>query len=198
MNTKEIAQAVNKDVTTVQRWIKRLNGKMQSIDGKMQSSTSTNPADFNLEETCQIIEIGLGKNAAGMYRMNAKESTVIPTGSSLTQKDLDIISSIMGMVMAKLDKRVEAIESRIETRQALLPAPQVSPRTHVTQIVRAYAVDVDREIRGVYTDLYREFGYRTNTSPALCAKNRGMPTMDYIEAEGMIETLEAVALDYLK
>ena len=71
MTTKEIAEAVGKDMTTVQRWVKKLSGKMPSVNGKMQSSSPMNPADYVLEETCAIIEIGLGKNAADLYRMSA-------------------------------------------------------------------------------------------------------------------------------
>lgn len=36
-----------------------------------------------------------------------------------------------------------------------------------------------------------------NTKVSLCAKNRGMKTIDYIDNEGMIETLEAIAMEVL-
>lgn len=49
MNTREIAKSVNKNVSTIQRWVNKAARKMQSIDGKMQSSTSTYPADYGLK-----------------------------------------------------------------------------------------------------------------------------------------------------
>jgi beta-lactamase class A len=62
MTTKQIAEAVGKDITTVQRWVKKTGGKMQSIDRKMQSSTSTHPADYDREgllETATSIAVEL-------------------------------------------------------------------------------------------------------------------------------------------
>jgi len=98
MTTNEIAQAVNKDVTTVQRWIKRLNGKMQSMDGKMQSSTSTYPADFDLDETIEIVRIGLGVNAAEMFRMNAESSPVPQKQNETILMMKEMLSAMPGMI----------------------------------------------------------------------------------------------------
>jgi hypothetical protein len=197
VTTKQIAQAVNKDITTVQRWIKRLDGKMQSIDGKMQSSTSARPADFDLVETCAIIEIGLGKNAADLYRMNARG---IPASqSALTEKDIEFIAKltagIVSQIMSNLDQRMHHIESRIDQRQALLPAPQIEPKQAVNKLVREYVAHAGIDYRAAWGELYREFGYRTRTDPNRAARNRGMAIIDYIEAEGQIDTLLAVAID---
>lgn len=94
MTVKQIGEATGKDVTTVQRWIKRLNGKMQSIDGKMQLSSPMKPADFTLEETCAIIEAGMGEAAAGVYRASAqpekafhiiRAADVLPNGKQLEE-----------------------------------------------------------------------------------------------------------------
>lgn len=113
MTTKEIAEAVGKDISTVQRWVKKMNGKMQSIDGKMQSSTSTNPADFTYEETLAIIEHGMGKNAAGVYRMNAKsrnpETSDIVTRSDLAVFGAAIVSEMMKQFMPLLQNPVKQI-----------------------------------------------------------------------------------------
>lgn len=201
MTTKEIAEAVNKDVTTVQRWIKRLNGKMQSIDSKMQSSSPMKPAEFNLEETCSIIEVGLGKNAADIYRMNAKTNSS-SGDSSLTARDIDLIgkltASIVAETMRQLDARMGKIETRIEERQALLPPPEIKPRDQVNKIMREYAHKHGIEVQDAWRELYRDFGYRFNCSPKICAKNRGITTLDYIESEGMMDSLLAVAIELNK
>ena len=71
MNTREIAKTTGKDISTVQRWAKKASRIMQSIDGKMQSSTSTHPADYSFDETLAIIEAGMGKNAAAILQTYA-------------------------------------------------------------------------------------------------------------------------------
>jgi hypothetical protein len=76
MTTKEIAQAVGKDERTIQRWAASVGDKMSSISDKMSSSTSTHPADFTLTETMAIIEKGMGKNAADIWRENATRNAV--------------------------------------------------------------------------------------------------------------------------
>jgi hypothetical protein len=96
MTVKEIAEAVGKDETNIRRWIKKfltgkmpvrnevlddkmslrndvLTGKMQlrtSIAEKAEHSSPENPADYDVEEVLLIIEAGLGKNAAGIFRAN--------------------------------------------------------------------------------------------------------------------------------
>ena len=107
MTTKEIAKAVGKDVSSVQRWVKRMNGKMQSIDGKMQYSNSTNPADFDLTETISIIENGMGKNAANLYRMNAikqplqNDKLPIQNADVVTKSDLAVFGTAIVSEMMK-------------------------------------------------------------------------------------------------
>lgn len=177
-----------------------MDGKMQSIDDKMQSSTSTNPANFDLEETCAIIETGLGKNAADLYRMNARGMPA--QQSSLTDRDLELISrlttSIVSAVMANLDQRVTKIETQVEERKALLPPPSIDTKTAVSKIVREYVANNNVGYQIAWGTLYREFGYRTHTNPSIAAKNRGMSVIDYIETEGQIDTLLAVAMDIFK
>lgn len=60
MTTKQIAEAVGKDETTVRRWVKRASGKMPSASGKMSSAGHGKSADFTLDETVAIIEEGMG------------------------------------------------------------------------------------------------------------------------------------------
>lgn len=131
------------------------------------------------------------------------QSVEVPTQnaevrSTLTKKDFEMIGAIVASVMANLDGRMTKIETKIEERQALLPAPSIKPRDNVSKIVREYAIKTGNPFAEVWGLLYREFGYRTNTSPKQCAKNRQMAVIDYIEAEGMMETLEAVAIDVLQ
>ena len=75
MTIREIANAVNKDERTVHRWAKKASDKMSQVRDKMSQAYETKtPANYTLDETCFIIGIGLGKNAAALFRENAKQN----------------------------------------------------------------------------------------------------------------------------
>ena len=199
MTTKEIAEAVGKDERTVARWVSRVSDKMPEVSDKVSKAKATSKAaDYNLDETCAIIEIGLGKNAASLFRENAKHALAPAQGSSLTARDMEVIGGIVASVMANLTARLGNIENVIDQRRALLPAPEVKPRDNISRIVRKYAHDNGIEYGPAWGELYREYGYRTNSNPSMAARNRGMAIIDYIDAEGMIGTLEAIAIDWAK
>jgi len=201
MTTKEIAKATGKDITTVQRWVKKMDGKMQSVDGKMQSSTSTNPADFDLTETIAIIETGMGKNAADLYRMSAKEASTPATNTEVAQLGVMVanlclaVGEQMKMLTAQ-QQQISAILAKPQER-AMLPAPQLDPRAHIIKLVNEYTARTGIPHKDAYTMLYREYGYRTHCNAILSANNRGMKIIDYIDSEGQIETLEAIACEVL-
>ena len=198
MTTKEIAEAVGKAEKTVRTWAARASAKSAEASAKLAEAQKSGgrPADWTLDEAVAIIEQGMGKNAAGLYRENAKRSVVPAQVSSLTARDMEVIGGIVAAVMANLTERMGSIEARIEQRQALLPAPQIKPRDNITRIVREYAHLKGIEYGHAWGELYREYGYRTNSNPRRAAENRKMPIIDYIDAEGMMGTLEAVAIDW--
>ena len=197
MNTKEIASAVNKDERSVRRWVKKAADKSSVVADKMSVSSPTHPADYDLDETLLIIEMGLGKNAAAVYALNAN-NIQRPSDSLLSQKEIEMITKIVAVTvsetMKQLDGRVNVIEKRIEERQALLPAPDIAPRDRINMIMRQYASNNGKGFQEVYNDLYRRFNYTHKCNVNIAAKNRGMPIIEYIEVEGMIDDLEAVAV----
>ena len=71
MTTKEIGQAVGKQDQTVRGWIREVALKNNAIALKNNASTSSNPASYDLAETCIIIEHGMGTDVANVYRTNA-------------------------------------------------------------------------------------------------------------------------------
>lgn len=207
MTTKEIAFAVNKDQTTVQRWIKRLNGKMQSIDGKMLSSSPMVPADFNLEETCHIIEAGLGKNAADLYRMNAGEKRAENSGvgESISSRDLDLIAAIVAKTVAttlthldgryqRRDGGLDGFPSGFKALPATTMPPEIPVRRQVTNLVNDYA---DRHLNGdfrkAWGELYKDFGDRYGMNVTERARNRGRKGIEYLADEGLLRELLMVA-----
>lgn len=114
MNTKEIAQAVAKDERSVRRWARKAADKVTAIADKMTASSSTHPADFDFEETIAIIEAGMGKNAAYMFRQNAfpkDKGSPSPNGKVgyVTKMDIvEIISAIMAQVVPMITSQVTA------------------------------------------------------------------------------------------
>ena len=203
MTTKEIAEAVGKAEKTVRTWAKKAAAKTAEAAAKLAEAQRSGgkPVDWTLDETIAIIETGMGKNAADIFRMNAEGSKVSSPAvdSCLNAKDIALISQIVSATVAetikRLDGRMEKIETRIDQRAALLPAPQIKPRDNINKIVREWVASTGVDHRDAWNGLYRDFGYRTNTNPSICAKNRGMTILDYIEAEGQIDVLESVAVE---
>ena len=132
---------------------------------------------------------------------NAEVATQNAKVSFLSEKDIAIISQIVSVTVSEtikaLDGRMTNIEQKIEQRKILLPAPQLDARAHIKKMIDEYVSRNGIEHSDAYRYLYREFFYRTHCNASLCAKNRGMKTIDYIDDEGMIETLEAIAMEVL-
>ena len=101
MTIKEIASAVGKTDRAVRNWVNKVAEKDSAIKDKVSASTSTNPADYSLDETIEIIRAGLGANAAEMFRQNAvaNQPEVIP-----------VMAKMMEMMML-LTEKVERISS---------------------------------------------------------------------------------------
>ena len=74
MTVREIAEAVGQTDRSVRNWVKRLAEKDSVIAEKLSVSSPMKPADYTLAETCSIIETGMGKSAADVYRTNAVHS----------------------------------------------------------------------------------------------------------------------------
>lgn len=71
MTTKQIAEAVGQTDRSVRNWVRALAEKSSAIAEKLAASSPAKPADYTLAESCHIIEEGLGKAAADVYRTNA-------------------------------------------------------------------------------------------------------------------------------
>lgn len=121
MNVKEIAIAVNKDETSVRRWIKKLTGKLpvrkgilsdilpvrNSINEKSSLSSPEKPADYDLEETCLIIEQGLGKNASALFKANATSAKMAQVNDILSLRDMEIIKTVVSTLINETIKKPE-------------------------------------------------------------------------------------------
>lgn len=189
MTIKEIAEAAGCSEKTV----KRITS--EKMPNKMQKGKITR---FTWNEAHEIMERLPKRN---MVQMSYEPGTNV-RGSQNDQIDAfakiaDAMSAI-ATVVKSIGDRVNVIEGKIEQRQALLPAPGIDTRTHITKIVREFAAKNNIEYRDAWRELYKEFGYRTHSNPSIAAKNRNMTVIDYVDAEGQIETLLSVAMEVLK
>lgn len=209
MTTKEIANAVGKDERTVQRWVKKLSDKMSSVSDKMSVSSPTYPADYTEEETLLIIETGMGKNAAGIYRANLENSQgpQLKAVSGLSPVDVEVISQLISTTVAltieKLDKRIQRVEQDHEEKKALLPPPGVSVKTQINNIVRDKAHSEGgsgKDFSHAWTHLYAEFRDRYHIDLKARARNRRNETgkkatgVDIAESLGMLDQLLSLAI----
>lgn len=114
MTTREIAKATGKEERTVRRWVKKVADKMSSVAVKMSASSPAYPADYDLEETIAIIEEGMGKNAASIYRENAsRKQTPV---SVLTDRDFQMISHIVSSTVSETMKAYIGMVQKVEKK----------------------------------------------------------------------------------
>jgi hypothetical protein len=189
MTTKQIGEAVNKTERSVQNWAKKTGEKIASIGEKIASVQKTGkPADYTLEETCAIIETGMGRNAADLFRMSANRQPVAPQS--------DIAAIVRETMTAMVPALIAIVRGAIPEQKALaLPsAPDIAPRDSLRQIVNKYARQ-SGDFPGAWRELYTQYYYRYHRNLRECAKNRGMDVLDYAESEGLIDELLALAVN---
>ena len=187
MTTKQIAEAVGKPERTVKGWATKAGAKLASAGAKLASAGHGKAADWDLDEACLIIEIGLGKNAAALYRENAKRPA-----------STDIVAIVRETVQAMIPAMVEGIRYALGAAQPIakapaLPAPApLTPRDELRRVMVA-AGAASGDYAGAWGQLYQEIYYRLHRNVKECAKNRGVSALDYIEDEGMLPAVVAIA-----
>lgn len=189
MTTRQISQAIGKDERTVRRWVKRAADKVSTVADKMAAASfRTNGADWDLEESVAIIEIGMGRNAAALFRENAlRTSAGIPAPESIAAIVRDTIAAMVPVLIA-------AVRGAIPDQAvAALPAPEpMTPRNQLRQAINAYAAKIGGH-REAWNTLYQQFYYRYHRNLRECARNRDMDTLDYAEEEGLMPELVSLA-----
>ena len=193
MTTKEIAEAVGKEERTIRRWISKLPG----LTDKMSVSSPMNPADFLLEETCAIIETGMGKNAADLFRMSARKPTEnkeLVTRGDLAAFGAAIVSEMMKQFLPLLQNPIQKMERPVQIQ---IEAPKLETRDELRRLV-AKAGRASGDYPGTWSLLYQEIYYRIHRNVRECAKNRGIDTLDYIESEGLLPEAIAIAREVFR
>ena len=198
MTTKEIADIAGVSIDTVQKVAREVYPEKFGQGKRVTYLKAEAISVMSLIRKRNFVE--LPKDAEVL----PKDAEVLPQNakvSFLSEKDIAIISQIVSVTVSEtikaLDGRMTNIEQKIEQRKLLLAAPQLDARAHIKKMIDEYVSRNGIEHRDAYRYLYREFFYRTKCNASLCAKNRGVKTIDYIDDEGMIETLEAIAMEVL-
>ena len=197
MNTKQIAEAVGKDERSVRRWVRKASDKMPGLSDKMsEAESSKKAAEYTLDESCAIIEAGMGANAASVYRQNAEQNEVAKEDPI----DREYKVAIVGIykMLESHESRLAKVERDHEERKSLAPPPSKSPRQELSQIMRRLAANkYDNDHRAAWNDLYREIYYRCSINVTARARHDGVKSVDVLEREGMIETAASVAMELM-
>jgi transposase-like protein len=123
VTTREIADAVGKAERTVHNWVARVSERNAEVSEKVaQAKSSSVAADYSLDETIEIIETGMGRNAAEIYRQNAVHTGQNARSTPVHQSVdvLHVMSKMMEMMVVLTDK-VASIQA--PSRQLMLEAP---------------------------------------------------------------------------
>jgi transposase len=189
MTTKQISEAVNRPERTVQGWAKRTGAKMASIGAKLAAVAKTGkPADWDLPEAVAIIELGLGKNAASLFRASASQAP-----SQSTDDRLGRLETMVAALVGAVAEIIPALRGAPASPAALPPPAELEPRAALRKIVEAWARKHGRDYHGAWSSLYREYGYRYHRDIVRAAKNRDQSVLDYAESETILGELLALA-----
>lgn len=145
MTVREIAEAVGQTDRSVRNWVKRLAEKDSVIAEKLSVSSPMKPADYTLSETCSIIETGMGKPAADVYRTNAVHSKIEKKKTALySAAYIREVRLTLGKEAAAKLLRGEQAEER---KQIALPEPVLPEqvRKQVYAVARAALIRYERE-----------------------------------------------------
>lgn len=209
MTIKEIAKLAGRTDQAVRNWLEiAQQNKLVAQTKKLVRGRNT---EFTLEETVAIIRSGGNDTLADLLLENAKrdisvQNDVFSVDQTVSMVNLfnrmdkltETIGNMVTVIAARMEvqeDRIKKLESKFEEKQALLPAPEKSSRSNLNQIVRNYAIENEIAFKNAWNILYKEFDYRMNTNIKTRASHREMSAIDYIESEGMMDTLLSVAIE---
>ena len=186
MNVKEIAQAVGKTERTVHNWIEKVSAKIAQVSEKVaQAKATSKPADYTIDETIAIIEQGMGKNAAAIFRENAGNK---PKEID-NRTDIAFISGIVAETIKQLWPLLnnQNQQGNQPVKQITENPPEMSLRNKLNQIVRDSCDRTSEPYGQAWTRLYKDICYRFEININVRSKNLGITPIEYLEQEGLLE-----------
>jgi len=191
MTARDIGQAVGRSERRVQEWAKKAGDKMSSVAAKIAAAGHGTPADYDFEEVCTIIEVGMGKNAAGIYRMNAQAQRDTESSARLERLE-GLVERFLGAVVSLMPSGAPASRPELSA-SPLLPPPEIGPREALRKVLEEWARSHGRDYHEAYSNLYREYRYRYHVDISRLAKTKGLSVLDYAENEAILGQLLALA-----
>lgn len=191
MTSKEIAVAVGKTERSVQMWAKKTGEKISQVGEKIsQAAESKKPADFDLAETCEIIQHGMGKNAADLYRMSAAQpGKPVRQVGQVGQVDEDRIARIAARaaVAAIREMFPHMAGPAASVPFAMLPSlPPLDLRSQFRDAIHEARISTGEEYGILYNRVYRELRNRARVDVHALARNHGTSAMDETERAGLL------------
>lgn len=222
MNIKGIAGLTGKSERTIRLWIGKIseNNSGLSPEGitglseKISSAEKTKkPADFTLEETIEIIRAGGNETLANLLLDNAKSKNETALMASMSDKDYNLVSilvqsqakmmeaqaetnNLIVKVLSKIDSvfQMKTISEKDNLVRLPVSIPDMDIRSEINKTIRDYAVKENMPFNVVWDLVYTDFNYIYHTNVKVKAKNKGVSVISYIEAEGKLSELLAVAI----
>lgn len=185
MTVKELAEVAGVSGVTIRRCGKKLYPELQ------RNGIAT---DYNEEQCIKIMETVRKRNL-----VSPVQTEQLPKQTA--QVDYEVIGKMIGVaITSALAPIVEKLNGMPAPKKEHLQieAPKLTPRTSIRKTINEYVAKTGTQYKDAYNALYCEFGYRTHCNASLCAKNRNMRTLDYIDEIGQMEVLDAIAKDYFK
>ena len=192
MTTKEIAAAVGKPEKTVRTWASKASAKTAVAAAKLAEGTPSKPADWDIEEACAIIEIGLGRNAADLFRMNAGQNVAEPRQNVLQSDLVALIVPIVAETIKQLLPIIRGTEIAGRPEQTKNALPPLEPRKELNMIVNE-AGRIMGDYREPWNQIYKHAYFRLGINIRERARNRNMSALEYASTVGMIPQLLAIA-----
>lgn len=110
------------------------------------------------------------------------------------EQRLAAVETTVGTLVAVREQATAELE---HVERSALPAPPLSLRDRVNQLVRAYCTATSTGHPDVWKRLYRELFYRCDINAQVRAKNSGRRALDEVEAAGAMPDLYAIASETL-
>ena len=213
-----LAREKGKNETTIQRWIKRIpDAKRIELDAKCSEAARTQkPAEFTLDETIEIIRAGGNETLANLLLDNAKSKNETALMASMSDKDYNLVSmlvqsqakmmeaqaetnNLIVKVLSKIDSvfQMKTISEKDNLVRLPVSIPEMDIRSEINKTISDYAVKENMPFNVVWDLVYTDFNYIYHTNVKVKAKNKGVSVISYIEAEGKLSELLAVAIKTL-